>query len=99
MTASGAAKELGYATPSYVARLCAAGKIPGAYQSQGGGPWLVPTAWVEAKKEQDAAAGVERGGGRIGRPVTTGKGLNRKRTQYAYKPTGKPPGRPRKAES
>jgi hypothetical protein len=94
ITAASAARELGYTQGGYITRLCRAGKIPGAYQD--GDIWLVPSAWLKAKKEQDAAAGVERGGGRIGRPVTTGAGLKRKRQPYTYKPTGNPPGRPKK---
>ena len=91
--AASAAKELGYTQGSYITKLCHAGKVPGAYKD--GRIWLVPVAWVEEQKKKDAAAGIERGTGRIGRPVTTGKGLNRKRTPH-YKPTGKPFGRPKK---
>ena len=93
LTAASAAKELGYAPGrSHLTTLCAAGKVPGAYRD--GRIWLVPATWVEEQKKSDAAAGIERGTGRIGRPVTTGAGLKRKRP--AYKPTGKPMGRPKK---
>jgi hypothetical protein len=94
MTAASAARELGYTQGGYITRLCRAGKLDGAYQD--GGIWLVPVAWVKARKDHDDAAGIERGTGRIGRPVTTGAGLKRKRPEYIHKPTGRPPGRPKK---
>jgi len=54
---------------------------------------MLPAAWVENKKAQDANLGIVRGI-RAGGHVTTGAGLNRKRPDY--KPTGRPPGRPKK---
>ena len=95
LTAAGAAKELGYSQGSAVTVLCNAGRVPGAYKD--GRIWLVPTVWVEERKKAEAAAGIEPGKRPMGRPVTTGAGLNRKRTPVAYKPTGRPMGRPRKA--
>ena len=94
MTTTEAGSVLGHASGRYLTKLCTEDKIPGAYRS--GGIWLVPVAWVTQRKEADAKYGIERGTGRIGRPVTTGAGLNRKRKKYAYKPTGKPKGRPEK---
>ena len=93
MTAASAARELGYTISNYITDRCRRGKIPGAYQD--GGIWLVPAAWVDAKKEQDAKHGIERGI-KPGGHVTTGSGLKRKRQAYAYTPTGRPPGRPKK---
>jgi len=98
MTASSAARELGYTQGGYLSTLCAAGKIPGAYKS--GRIWLVPVVWVEEQKKKDAALGIKRGTGKAGRPVTTGAGLRRKdRGGPGGSPnsTGKPRGRPKKA--
>jgi len=94
LTAAGAAKELGYSQGSAVTVLCNAGRVPGAYKA--GRIWLVPAAWVEERKKADADAGIVPGKRPMGRPVTTGAGLNRKRIPQAYKPTGRPKGRPRK---
>jgi hypothetical protein len=94
ITAAEAALALGYTHGGYLTTLCTAGKIPGAYKS--GRIWMLPSAWVDAKKAQDAAQGIVRGV-KPGGHVTTGAGLKRKRP--AYTPTGKPPGRPRKSES
>ena len=96
ITAASAARELGYTISNYITDRCRRGKIPGAYQD--GGIWLVPAAWVQAKKEQDAEHGIERGI-KPGGHVTTGTGLKRKRPAYAYTPTGKPPGRPKKQKA
>ncbi|MCL2122494.1 MAG: hypothetical protein FWH34_00240 [Desulfovibrionaceae bacterium] len=93
IVAASAAREIGYAR-NYLTTLCTAGKVPGAMKD--GRIWLVPVAWVEEQKKRDADAGIARGAGRIGRPVTTGAGLKRKRP--AYTPTGRPPGRPKKSE-
>jgi hypothetical protein len=82
VTASTAARELGYTSSSYLRILCTTGKVPGAYKD--GRIWLVPRAWIEQKKEQDVAQGIVRGT-RPGRPVTTGAGLNRKRPAYLSK--------------
>ena len=100
ITAAEAALALGYTHGGYLTTLCTAGKIPGAYKS--GRIWMLPSAWVEAKKAQDAAQGIVRGAGRVGRPVTTGAGLRRRDRGGAggrSGSTGRPPGRPRKAES
>ena len=91
MTATSAAKALGYANGSYLSVLCTAGKIPGAYKE--GRIWFVPREWVIAKKKEDEAAGIQRGK-KSGRPVTTGAGVNRNRPVYVS--NGKPRGRPRK---
>ena len=93
MTAASAARELGYTHSGYIARLCRLEKIPGAYQD--GGTWFIPAAWVQTKKDQDAAAGIVRGL-KPGGHITTGAGLNRKRPEY--KSTGRPRGRPKKSE-
>ena len=95
ITAASAARELGYTNSAYITLRCRQGKIQGAYQD--GGIWLVPVAWVESKKAQDAEYGIVRGT-KPGGHVTTGAGMNRKRTPYAYKSTGRPPGRPKKSE-
>jgi len=91
--ATSAARELGYVQGNYLTKLCQEGKIPGAYKD--GRMWLVPVVWVEEQKKKDAELGIERGTGRIGRPITTGAGLNRTRTPH-HKPTGRPRGRPKK---
>jgi hypothetical protein len=80
MTATGAARELGYTHSSYLSSRCRLGKIPGAYRD--GGTWLIPAQWVADKKAEDAAFGIKRGR-KPGRPVTTGKGLNRNRKSRA----------------
>jgi neutral trehalase len=82
LTASTAARELGYTSSVYLRILCNGGKIAGAYRD--GKTWLIPREWVAARQQQDAAQGIVRGV-RPGRPVTTGAGLNRKRPQYTPK--------------
>jgi hypothetical protein len=89
LTAPQAAEELGYKKANYLTSRCQLGKIPGAYKA--GSIWLIPTTWVEKKKEDDAQYGIIRGT-RRGRHVTTGAGLARKRPGYTG--TGNPPGRP-----
>jgi hypothetical protein len=80
MTATGAARELGYSHSSYLSSRCRLGKIPGAYRD--GGIWFIPTQWVTDKKAEDAAFGIVRGK-KPGHPVTTGKGLGRNRKKTA----------------
>jgi len=92
ITAASAARELGYTQSTYITSRCRLGQIQGAYQD--GGIWLVPVAWVQVKKERDAAHGIVRGV-KPGGHVTTGAGLKRKRPDY--KPTGKPRGWPKKS--
>ena len=99
LTAASAARELGYTDGTYITLRCRQGKIPEAYKD--GGIWMVPTAWVEARKERDAVYGIVRGT-KPGGHVTTGAGLRRKdRGGAGGRPgsTGRQPGRPRKSES
>jgi len=91
ITAAEAALALGYTHGGYLTTLCKDEKILGAYKS--GRIWMIPTAWVEERKAHDAALGIVRGTKR-GAHVTTGAGQKRKRPEY--KPTGRPPGRPKK---
>lgn len=80
---------LGYSPQSTcLARLCRdeSTRPVGAYKS--GRNWMIPREWVEMRKSEEEAAGIVRGG-KTGRPVTTGAGLQRK-------DRGGPGGRPKK---
>jgi DNA binding domain, excisionase family len=52
-TTAEAAERLGYATTSYLARLCTAGQIP-SYKV--GKTWLIPESWV-AEQERATPKG------------------------------------------
>lgn len=57
-TTKEAAEKLGYATTSYLARLCVSGEIP-AYKV--GKTWLIPEAWVVEQTKKDIKGQGNRG--------------------------------------
>lgn len=88
LTTAKAGELLGYSERStYLSRLCRneATRPPGAYQA--GRIWMIPAAWVAARKAEEEAAGLTRSGQK-GRPVTTGAGVMRKDRGG---PGGRPP--------
>lgn len=89
ITTAKAGELLGYSEKTtYLSRLCRneATRPPGAYQA--GRIWMIPTAWVAARKTEEEATGIIRNGHK-GRPITTGAGVMRK-------DRGGPGGTPRK---
>lgn len=92
MTTAEASHALGYRTTRTLLHMCARPETTpeGAYKL--GSVWMIPRAWVDARREEMTAQGTLPDGTPGRKPGPHAK----KRARKKYVPTGKSPGRPRK---